>query len=228
MTTTTRGWARGSVVVTTIAALTLLSVLLAVDAVLIGLHIQYGAVDRQLSLATDRGYAERFGYVKLVFAAALLIGLYGRVRIPAYFGWAFALLLILLDDAATIHEDVGRRITERFSLQPAFGLRAQDFGELATWAGLGLALVTVAGLAHHRSVHTGRRHSRVLALLFSALMLFAVGADMAHIMLTGQTSYIAGIVEDGGELLVLSAIVTYVIAMVLGSRHRRRAELSTS
>lgn len=219
-------------------AIAVLIVLLMVDAVFVILHIihvlslEYGGdssslfTDPRLSLGTDRGYAEWFGYGKLLFSAIVLFLLYRRVKGPAYLAWSFGLLVVLVDDSFMVHERLGREFAYRLALRPAFGLRAQDFGELAAWTTLAVPLLTTLVLAHHRSVPEARRDSRVLFLLLLALVFFGAVVDMVHIPLTGWAERVAEITEEGGELAVLSGIVAHVVGSTLRHRHAVRAHES--
>lgn len=173
--------------------------------------------DRRLSLGTDRGYAEWYGYAKLTFSVVALVLLGLRVQGPAYFGWALALLVLLIDDSWLVHETLGGAIAERLGLRPAFGLRAQDLGELLAWMIIGVPVLVVLVAAHRLSGPAVRRDSRMLATLTLALGFFGVAVDMLEIEATGRLAHLAGLVEDGGELIVVSAIAAFALGSMLMS-----------
>ena len=207
--------------------------MLTVDAVFVVLHITHPIEPRdgtsspivvpRLSFEADRGYPERFGYAKFLFAASTCLILYRWVKQPAYLGWSFAFLVIFVDDAFMVHERLGGELADRLTLAPSLGLRAQDFGELAAWSILGVTVLTALLWAHRRSDAEARRDSRVLALLVSALAFFAVVMDMVHATVTGSAERIVGTIEGGGELAVPSVIVAYFVASMLRIRNSANA-----
>lgn len=203
--------------------------LLAIDMVFMALHVlqilllEPGAdpssflADPRMSLGTDGGYAEWYGYAKQISSVVVLVLIYRRVRGPAYVAWALTVLVVFVDDFFLVHETLGGEIAERLGLGPAFGLRGQDFGELITWAILGVCLLVVLVIAHRRSAPEVRRDSRVLAALLLALGFFGVVVDMLHIKATGRLERFMGLSEDGGELVVLSVVAAFVVGSMLVS-----------
>lgn len=206
-------------------AIAVLVALLTVDALFVVLHITHPPVPAddafsspvipRLSFDAERGYPERFGYAKLFLAASGLVLVYRWVKQPVYLGWSFALLVALADDAFSVHERLGSSLADWLALAPSFGLRAQDFGELGVWSILGAVVLTALLWAHHRSAAEARGDSRNLALLALALAFFAVAMDMVHVTVSGTAERIVGGVEGGGELIVPSFIVAYVVASSL-------------
>jgi surface polysaccharide O-acyltransferase-like enzyme len=92
-----------------------------------------------------------------------------------------------------------------------FGLRAVDFGELAVTAFFASILFGVIGVAYYRSDHDARSFSRSMLLLLVALAVFGVVFDMVHVMIKGPAwEFALEIVEDGGEMVVMSVIMRFV------------------
>jgi hypothetical protein len=167
----------------------------------------------RFSLEFDRGYSEWFGYAKAIATSGVLMLLYRRRRGPAYLAWSLVFVTIMVDDAFMVHEQVGGRLVTLLDLRPGLGLRSQDFGELLVWGTMALVLLAILSLAHRVSSAGVRSDSRRLFLLLAALVFFGVGMDMAHILVSGWLDHALAILEDGGELVVLSMIICSVLEM---------------
>jgi hypothetical protein len=175
------------------------------------------------ALDVDRGYAEFFQYLKLLWAGLLLTCLGLRTRRWGYLAWALLFLYLLVDDSFSLHENVGRTIADRLALQDAIGLRAIDFGELLVSASAGSVLAVAIGWTWLRGAGGFRRSSRDLLVLLLALVFFGVIVDMVHIALDpgGWIDNALVILEDGGELVVTSFITWYAfLLLVAGERSR--------
>ena len=118
-----------------------LVLLLVGDLVYIAIHLVWTETSLLNSplaaLDVDRGYAEFFQYLKLLWTGLLLTGLCLRTRRWGYLAWALLFLYLLADDSFSLHENFGRTLADRLALQDAFGLRAIDFGELLVSATAG-------------------------------------------------------------------------------------------
>jgi hypothetical protein len=160
----------------------------------------------------DGGYAERFQYVKLFSIVVLLIWIAWKNRAVHYVAWALAFTYLLFDDSMQLHERVGRRIAESLALSPALGLRARDFGELLVTAAAGFFLAAVLLWAYRTGSRSFKKVSQDIILLILLLVFFGVVVDMAHVAfdLGWQVTFVLGIVEDGGEMLAVSLILSYV------------------
>jgi hypothetical protein len=204
----------------------LLTCLIAADAGFVALHSLHDPAatgvlgDNRVRLGLDGGYPEIFGYAQVTAAAALLVLVHHRRPEPVYLAWSLVLLALLADDALTIHERVGAAVAPAIPI--SLGPRPQDGGELAVWAGMGAVLLAVIVVAWRRSDRAARGDSGRMLLLVALLGFFGFGVDWLHLSLSGQGAEIAGIVEDGGELMTISAILSYVLALFLRG-HRRNA-----
>jgi hypothetical protein len=177
------------------------------------------------SVERDRGYPELFGYALLVVAVVGLLVLGRRGRRPSLYAWAATFALVLLDDEMMIHER-GGRIVVRLLGSPAeiFGVRAQDVGELAVWGGLAVLPLIAVVLLHRRSDRFGRELDYALGLLLGALVFFGVVVDQLHSMFWDGIPVVGpvmGVVEDGGELVVLSFLAAFVVGVL---QHRDAAK----
>lgn len=209
------------------AFLRFLAVLLAVDAVLVILHVAHELQDmgvigggawlqsELLLLSEDRGYGEVWGYAKALAATAGLLALCWRSRAPVFAALAFTLAVIVLDDSLMIHEVFGHRLSKALAFEPAFGLQPQDFGELTVWAMLGIVVVAVLAVGFRFSDRRARATSTVFFGLLAALVFFAVGTDMLNIALHDAfpgAYRLWPLVEEGGELVTLSLICAAAVA----------------
>lgn len=200
---------------------TLLSVLLAGDLVFIILHLLHKFTrllpSSLFSLTRDLGYAEYYQYLKEFWVILLLLVLAVRLRKLLYFSYAGLFVYFLLDDYFQIHETAGKSLANFVLLQSNYGLRAQDFGELAVFVFMGLIFAILIGLAHYQSDAHTRKFSRQLFVLILLLAVFGVVFDMLEI----STSHplfnpFFNLIDDGGELLAMSLISVFVFYFLSG------------
>jgi hypothetical protein len=189
-----------------------LFLLLIVDLVFILVHGVYkmNLVSNPLfSIERDFGYAEVYQYIKEFWIVVLLfIVAIKRSRI-IYFAWSSLFIYLLLDDSLQIHENFGGYLVNYFDFQPMFHLRAQDFGELSVSMLFGFLLFTFIGTSYLFSDTISKQISKYLFILVVSLAFFGVLVDMLHIAIPWGKS-IWGLIEDGGEMLIMSIIVWYV------------------
>jgi hypothetical protein len=199
------------------ATIALLYMLLLVDVLFIAIHVMHvwspwlGSLF--YSLERDGGLAEQYQYVKLVWLAACLGAAFLQRRGRAFAGWAMFFAFLLLDDALQIHERAGGVLAEALGFAPMFGLRAKDFGEVMVAGTVGSAACAFAWLAIRRGGESSRRLSADLLCLLAALALFGVFFDVLHTITYFRLPSVApvfALIEDGGEMLVMSAITAYI------------------
>jgi hypothetical protein len=171
------------------------------------------------SLDADFGVAESFQYVKELWIIVLMTRAFIRRFEPFYLSWALLFGCMLLDDMLLIHERFGETVTHYFGYEPALHLRAQDFGELTIYAVFGFLILAVIAVSYFRSPIERRRICKNLALMIAALALFGVIFDMVQVMVDHHRIWrnVFIVVEDGGEMLIMSLICWYVFTLV----HRR-------
>ena len=162
----------------------------------------------------DGSVAEMAGQLQLLVTVVMLVFVARLRRAAIYLAWALILTAALLDDHLMLHELWGAAIAARWGLPEVAGLRPQDLGELAVWAGLALVLGAVLIIAHLRAAPGDRRRSMILLALMGLLAIFAVVVDMAHIGLADATPPVVDkvlfIVETAGELVPLTLILMAV------------------
>ncbi|WP_242360281.1 hypothetical protein [Anaeromyxobacter sp. SG17] len=179
----------------------------------LGRHFGWLPDDPMLSLSQDRGCAEWFQYAKEL-SVLLLLGI-ARVRKRSTLLAVLALLYLylLLDDSLRIHEVMGSAVA-------ASGLLPEKLGQPAWAAAVGSMFLVPLGLGYLRSDADTRRFARWLLGLTALLAGFGVVIDFALAGLRG-----GALIEEIGELLVMSATVTFVLGVFPpGSRTRKALE----
>jgi hypothetical protein len=208
----------------------LLAALVAVDLALIAVsvvHLVMGgsSLTDPWLLETDGGWAEYFGYGQQAALAVLLLALALLTRHLVWVAYAAIFLCALADDSLRLHERKGAWLAEKLAFPEGIaGLRADDLGEIFVWGLLAAVPVAAAFLLHRRSDPWNRRASLGLAVLVAAYVFFGAVVDQVHVLfLDSWLGDVIGTVEDGGELVVLSASVVYVVGRIALARLRPRA-----
>lgn len=197
----------------------------AIDAVFIAIQI---AVDLngysfngayRLSLETEMGVAQFYGWVKIGAAAFLLVRAWRRYSGPATGLWAAALIYLGTDDALRIHERLGSFFAGRLDLGAVGELRGQDLGEAIGYAVIitvALAALIIAERRDHGRFPT--MVSLVMTPIVAVFLFFAVVLDtVGH--------WVPISVEDGGELAMLTVI--FVATVIWSEQADEVVELST-
>lgn len=205
---------------------TLLMLFVGTDIAFMALHLLHTYsgffTDPQFSLTKERGFAETFQYLKEAWIATLLIRFTFRTPNLLYASWSLLFGYLLIDDLFEVHERLGARIAGHFGLPPMFALRPQDFGELAVTASAAVLFSVLIGVGHYRADPATRSFSRSLLGLLVLLVCFGVVVDMIHVMIAHPVWTLAlDIVEEGGEMIVMTVILWFVFRSV----HRPRPAL---
>lgn len=201
----------------------LLLLLLLADVAFIILHILYRYTDllpdSLYSLSRDRGYAEFFQYTKELWIALLLLVVGIQQRRGLLVSFSLLFVYFLIDDSFELHEGMGNFLAEFFNFQPAFGLRAVDFGELLVSALFGLLFLGSITLFYFLSDRPVRKIAHHLIGLILLIAAFGILLDMLEVMTANPaTSRLLTIVEEGGEMVVMSVITWFVFRLPLDNR----------
>lgn len=208
---------------------TLLILLICTDLVFIGFEIKYIYITgpspfftSMYTLGHDRGYAEFFQYIKQYWIV-ILLGLLALNRLALiYVSWSLVFAYLLVDDAPSIHETYGLYAANVVSIKPMFGLLARDVGELLVTGVVGAALLVPLIVAYSRCDSYEKTFSRYLVALFGFLAFFGVLVDTVHAMSRNTALFNPlGILEDGGEMVVMSLMLWFVFRHNLGSKPDR-------
>lgn len=213
-----------------------LSALLLTDSAFILAHALHKLwpffADGAFALETERGYPEVFQYLKFASVIAMTGTLWSKTREPVYGAWMLLFAYMLCDDAFQVHERLGAFVAAQWHYRSAVGLRARDFGELTVTCAAATALLPLILLAHARGGRRAQDDSRGLALCAAGLVFFGVVLDMAHVVADGAGRYVSGVLgvlEDGGEMVVVSLLCWYASSLLphrrVANRRRRDAAL---
>lgn len=200
-----------------------LSLLLACDLVLVVLHVMSRAIDWNqawLRVDLEGSFAEWFQHAKEAAIAAVLGALAWRTRSVAFAGWSLLFAYLLLDDRLELHERGGRHLAESLGLPAALGLRPQDFGELGVSLAAASFLFPLIVVGYHIAGEGHRAISRRLMALLLFLLFFGIGVDMLHIAIDHLPVKGLSVLEDGGEMVAMTLILTYVATTWIQLCHR--------
>lgn len=200
-------------------SLTLLFILVGVDFVFMGLHAlkSLGYIsDPNLSVTQNWGYAESFQYIKSLLLSGIFIWLAVKYGKPLFYCWAVVFLYILIDDSFEIHELLGNKLGEFITKNFEIGAGSTS-GEILVFGAFGLSIfIPLFYFYYHSKNRDLKIMSQDLFMLFIAMLFFGIGIDLLHDFAeTGTvTSGMLGLIEDGGEMLVMSVIVWYIWTMI--------------
>ena len=200
------------------SATSFLLLLLAVDLAFVFLHFLQlsDAMNNELfSLERDRGFPELFQYIKIFLIVILLLSVRTKTRVVGYGLWSLLFLYLLLDDALSIHESFGGYIATTMAFAPAIGLRAQDFGELAVSVIAAALILSPLAVFYLRGSDAFKEATKHLLMLLMALAFFGIFVDMLHVAIDAgwKIRFLLGVVEDGGEMIVVSIMAWYVFLL---------------
>jgi hypothetical protein len=127
---------------------------------------------------------------------------------------------IFLDDSIGIHEHIGGQFTQLLHLPAIGGLRGQDLGEMLVFASAGIMSLVALGWSYRTEANRANR--QISVYLFVLLLLFAVCGgvvDMLHMAISTLLhswwlQRLSTILEDGGELVMMSLIAAFVYRLV--------------
>lgn len=167
----------------------------------------------------DGSHLEVWGHIQMVAASVILLVLSVSHRIFVFFAWALLLIVIVVDDLFQVHEKVGEYFVEVLNLQSALGLRAEDFGELLTWASLGLLVLLPLAVGHWRAGAWARRQSWSFVAILALLAVFAIGLHLLAIVVQGHVSeqvlQVVALGETAGEIIPMSLFLAFTIKLAI-------------
>lgn len=167
--------------------------------------------DPTFNVTHEGGLAERFQYAKEAFITGVLALQAVRWRSGTFTLWALLFGYLTLDDSLALHERGGAALAAALQLEPAWGLRSVDLGELAVAATVALAVMLMLAAIVRRGRASLRRVSSELSMLLVLLAVCGVGFDMLHVVAFSHGVPGMGIAEDGGEMAVMSLIAACVV-----------------
>lgn len=198
------------------------------DLVFIAIHVGHITTPAlrgaHYSLETDGGLAEFYQYMKQFWLTLCLATAYFQRRELPFLCWSGLFGFLLLDDALQIHERAGRWLGQALGLPAVFGLRPDDLGELIVAGVVGGVLLVTLAVTQWRHRGPSWRASRDLLILTGALASCGVLLDTVHVVayfrLPAFSTFLA-LLEDGGEMLIVSALTAYAFNLVLHGGNSR-------
>jgi hypothetical protein len=195
------------------AAYALFVALLLMDLTFVELHRLFlqSLVGGRFSITSEQSYAEYYEHGKEL----LVIGLTGALAVTRrdriYLCWTGLFAYLLWDDALEIHERLGTEITSRIAVGEVLGVPAQAAGEMLTPAAAAVLFTVALVLAWRRGTPGARHLSMRLMGAVAALAFFGVLIDLVHsVVRTNPWNYRLGILEESGEMVVVTAIIGLV------------------
>ena len=212
------------------AARKLFLIFLAFDLLFIGVHLILvsihsdesgrltGVLYGRLNISSDRAAPEFFNYAKWLAAAILSFVGYSRSGEKAFWGFGFASVMFLADDALQLHERIGQ-VFASIGVSRLFILDAATQGELAGLAILGLLVAGAMLFAWRTSNGEFRSTIKVLIISIFGMILCGVVFDVVHGLVEGTFgsgfyATVTGVLEDGGELIFISLYTATVYSAV--------------
>jgi len=215
-------------------AYVLLLVLLFVDVALIVLHAfngSVGQVRREIfQIDAQFGLGSLMMFAKFAVIILLLSEIKYIRRDRAFDFWKYLFLYVLLDDVFEISTHAGRWMGTLFSFDEFMGLTPADYGKFAFAIGGGLIVSAFLGYLLRRSSRNFVSASFAIFVLLSAFAFFAVFFDIVHAFFNDdpRLEFAFGMLEEGGEMIVVSFLVAYLFYfyLVSGSSARQQAPRS--
>lgn len=157
-------------------------------------------------------------YFKFLSCAALLWASANRSGQPLFRSLAVIFFILAIEDALELHERIGPYIIEIFNVQPYFGIAVTNWDDPIAFGGLGLICLALAIHGYRRSSARARQIGWNFLKLIVLLACFGVLADFVSALLLGLEGsmrrfihIVMSLVEDGGEMIVVSLITVYAI-----------------
>lgn len=167
-------------------------------------------------LEQERGIPAVVGFVFAAWAAGLAAYLAVVHRQAVLAGWSALFALLLADDFFMLHERMAKAISAGLGIPGPYG---PPIGEIVWLGSVGATLLAVIAIGYRFAAPEWRTASRVLLVLLGLLVLCGVGVDVVHGFTRAFTGtrgtwhVLMGSLEDGGELLMLGVVVTFLYAL---------------
>ncbi|WP_299814336.1 hypothetical protein [uncultured Jannaschia sp.] len=199
----------------------LLAILLALDLFFIavtglcGVAVMKGylsATPDFLNIGRDWSAGECLNYVKWAIMAVVLVVAWRRNGHRIHLSLAFFVLLVLADDSLQFHERGAELLVSTF---PILRNQVGFLYEIVIWATMGVVGLTAVIIGLRDAPRSERDKVRVAAILFAAVVFFGMLVDVAHAF-ADPRSLVSGLLlllEDGGEMISISVLAAYVVAV---------------
>lgn len=195
--------------------------LLSVDAILILLHMMLGAlsmagiiagVPDSLRIDRDWSLGETLNYGKWIALAVLALLMFWRQGHVIFLAIAILVAVALLDDSLQLHERLGPRLAR--AIAPGLEL-SQSVAEMIFMAVEGAIAGGPLILGWLKASPAVRRQVVPLLFLGAGAAFCASIVDFLHAQVASHVfvESVFGVIEDGGEMIFLSLMVSYAAAL---------------
>lgn len=181
----------------------------------LGVAFQNGAISNWpdfWNIDRDWSAGEITNYLKWSLLAFVFLTAYVRSRAVMMLSLFAVVLILLADDSLQIHETLGPVVVHALGLQEVLGLAAYTVGPIVVWGTLGLAVLTLTWIGWRTASTEMKSALYPVFTLFFGIVFCAVGVDALHelVDLPKVIKGVLGLIEDGGEMLLLTAMLHYV------------------
>ena len=193
----------------------LILALIVIDILFLILHIARLGIGwpahNAFNIGVDWGYAEIYQYAKEFYIASALILIASQRRRATFVVWSVFFSFLLLDDSLQFHERLGTGIGRSLDIESFFGLDGHVVGEILASAAFGIVfLIPILSLTFlSRKNRIGDWEHASLFFLTICLVFFGVAIDALKNYVP-NLEFIFDVVEDGGEMIVLSIVAWFV------------------
>ncbi len=174
----------------------------------------HGEISKYFFLSRETSLGERYMWALSFLSgfSLMLAALLARSRMMLAFSVIF--LFVWFDDSMQYHERFGRSLASLEHLPAIGALRVQDSGELLAWA---IAATLLAPLFLWAWFRRRPGEAAILMLMGSAfvgLAFFGAVVDMLHVLMPAGFEGVAGFVEDGGEIAMMTLVAIASVGLV--------------
>lgn len=162
-----------------------------------------------LFLIGDWSVGEIFNYCKELLLFILSLWLVKATKQPLFVAWSLVFIYLLVDDALGLHELFGFLFHHLVPTASVAGLDSRNIGEFLFFVLAGSVLLTFLWQAHRYSQAPSRTFTWSLLPWLALLVFCGVFIDAVHILFmeNSTSDFIFTLLEDGGEMVVLSIMV---------------------
>lgn len=163
-----------------------------------------------INVGRDWSIPETFNYVKWLGLALIFFFAFQRERHTLLLFFAVFFFLLMLDDSLQLHEQFGDMVSG--SLYGHEGFKA--YIQALYWTLIGIGFILIVIKAYRAAPPAVRQRILPMIVPFIGLMFFGVFVDFLHSTISEEGTLLAGLLillEDGGELLVISCLFAYAV-----------------
>lgn len=166
------------------------------------------------NITKDYGLGEVFQYFKELALSVVLLKIYWDRTDKLFLVWSALFIYLLLDDFLQLHEQVGDLFAALLDgqLPQRVATHSESIGEFIFLSLVGTSFMVLLLKSYFSSNNKlMKAASQDILLLFGLLVFFGVVVDLIHSLWPATFLKIAlGVLEDGGEMLVMSALLWHV------------------